>query len=165
MKLPKDLLTGTYYKPNVYLCETDKEKICRLDALNLNGTFKFNALSELTFEVPRIYNNIISGTTEVNPYYDKIEALRLVYLENFGYFEIQGPELTSNGIEEKKSITAYSLEYTLSQKYLKDFKINTGEVDSLEVINATSEKEIVSFVPFLQTRAKRHISAFAGEHL
>lgn len=143
MKLPKDLLTGTYYKPNVYLCETDKEKICRLDALNLNGTFKFNALSELTFEAPRIYNNIISGTTEVNPYYDKIEALRLVYLENFGYFEIQGPELTSNGIEEKKSITAYSLEYTLSQKYLKDFKINTGEVDSLEVINAVSEKEIV----------------------
>ena len=84
----------------------------------------------------------MTGETRINPYFDKIEALRLIYINGFGYFELQGPELTSNGIEERKSCTAYSLEYTLSQKYLDDFYINTGEVNSLEVLNAESESII-----------------------
>lgn len=143
MRLPHDILSGTYARPRLFLCETDKTKICQLDVTNLNGSFKFNSTSELTFEVGRIYNNLLTGENCVNPYYDKIEALRLLYLENFGYFEIQGPELTGNGIKESKNITAYSYEYTLSQKYLDNFYVNTGEVDSIEVINATDENHIV----------------------
>ena len=138
MKLPKDLLVGTFRKPNLYLCETDKSKICRLEAANLNGAFKFNSLSELTFEVSRTYNTL-SGETKVNPYYNKIEALRLVFLEDFGYFELQGPEIVSDGIKESKSCTAYSSEYGLSQKYLEDFYINTGHVDSVEVLYANEK--------------------------
>lgn len=135
MKLPKNLLSqGTYTKPRLFLCETDKTRICKLDASGLEGVFKFNSISELDFEVARIYNDIISGEIKVNPFYDKIEALRLVELENFGYFEIQGPELEGDGIKESKSINAKSLEYTLSQKYLENFYINTGEIDSVEVI-------------------------------
>ena len=136
MRLPKDLLSGTYRKPNVYLCEADKEKICKLETSNMQASLKFNSYSELSFEVARIYNDIITGEQKVNPFYEKIEAVRLIYLEGFGYFEIQGPELIGDGIKESKSITAYSLEYTLSQKYLEDFYINTGEVNSVEVIYA-----------------------------
>lgn len=143
MKLPHDLISGTYTKPNCYLCETDKTKICKLDPIGLKGTFKLNSYSEINFDIASIYNDILNGYTVTNPFYDKVEALRLVYLEGFGYFEIQGPELTSDGIEEKKSITAYSLEYTLSQKYLTDFYVNTGEVNSLEVLNATDPNSIV----------------------
>ena len=138
MKLPRDLLSGTYTKPRLFLCETDKTKICQLEVTDLNGSFKFNSLSELNFEVARVYNDIITGETKVNPFYDKIEALRLIYLEGFGYFELQGPELISDGIKESKSCSAYSLEYTLSQKYLDDFYINTGEAGSVEVIYAES---------------------------
>ena len=116
MKLPRDILSGNYTKPRIFLCDPDKEKICQLDVSNLNGSFKFNSYSELTFDVARIYNDSITGEKKVNPFYDKIEALRLVYLEGFGYFELQGPELTGDGIKEVKSCTAYSLEYTLSQK-------------------------------------------------
>lgn len=136
MKLPRNLLTGTMEKPRLFLCETDKSVICELDTIELSGSFKFNAYSELTFTIPRTYTNMTTGDTQINPYYNKIEALRIVYLEGFGYFEIQDPELISDGIREVKNVTAYSLEYTLSQKYIEDLKINTGDVDSLEVIEA-----------------------------
>ena len=136
MRLPKNLLDNNYTKPRLFLCETDKEKICQLDVSGLSGSFKLNSYSELSFEVGRVYNDLITGETKVNPFYDKIEALRLVYLENFGYFELQNPELVGDGIKESKTLSAYSLEYTLSQKYLSDFYINTGEVNSVEVIYA-----------------------------
>lgn len=134
MKLPKDLLSGNYTKPRLFLCESDKTIITQLDTSNTRGTFKFNTYSELSFDVSRLYNDIFDGTIKVNPFYDKIEALRLIYLEGFGYFELQGPQIIGDGIQEKKSCTAYSLEYTLAQKYLDHFYINTGEVDSVEVI-------------------------------
>lgn len=151
MRLPKDLLTGLYKKPNVYLCETDKDRICQLEVVDLKASLKFNSLSELTFEVPSIYNNMTTGETKANPFYDKIEALRLIEVENFGYFELQGPELVSKGIQESKSCEAYSLEYTLSQKYLDNFYINTGEVDSIEVLNAKDPEHIVPIVLYDST--------------
>lgn len=143
MRLPHDILSGTYARPRLFLCETDKTKICQLDTNNLKGSFKFNSYSELTFEIGRVYNDLLTGEIKVNPNYDKVEALRLLYLENFGYFEIQGPELTGDGIKESKDITAYSYEYTLSQKYLDDFYVNTGEINSVEVIYAEDNDHIV----------------------
>jgi hypothetical protein len=146
MQLPRDLLSGNYTKPRLFLCETDKSKICQLETTNTHGTFKFNSYSELSFEVARIYNDIITGKTKVNPFYDKIESPRLIYLENFAYFELQGPGLNSDGINESKACTAYSLEYSLSTKFLEDFKINIGTVDSLEVLNADDPNRIVPIV-------------------
>ena len=144
MRLPRNLLSpGTYAKPRIFLCETNKERICQLETSNTKGSFKFNSYSELSFEVGRFYNDIITGEVLINPYFDKVEALRLIELEDIGYFEIQGPELTGDGIKESKNITTYSLEYTLSQKYLEDFYVNTGEVNSIEVINASSEDNII----------------------
>lgn len=134
MKLPKDLLTEMATKPRLFLCEVDKQKICQLETTNLQGSFKFNAYSELSFTVGRTYTNIVTGKTSLNPFYDKIEGLRLVYLEGFGYFELQDPEDTSDGIKEVKNMTAYSLEYTLSQKYLEELNVNTGENNSIEVV-------------------------------
>ena len=139
MRLPQNILTQTYTKPRIFLCEADKTKICQLETTNTSGAFKFNAYSELSFEVSRLYNDLITGENHVHPYYDKIEALRLILLEGFGYFEIQTPALSSDGIKEIKTITAYSSEYTLTQKYLEDFYINTGEIDSREVLYAQSK--------------------------
>ena len=149
MRLPKDLLSGSYRKPSVFLCETDKQKICELETIDMRASLKFNAYSELTFTVPRTYTNMTTGETQVNPHYNKIEALRLIYLESFGYFEIQDPEIVSDGIREAKNITAYSLEYTLAQKYLEGLKINTGEIDSLEVIEAQKNGEGSPVVPIM----------------
>jgi hypothetical protein len=143
MRLPFDLLSQNYIKPKLFLCEVDKTKICQLETANLSGSFKFNAYSELTFTVGRTYINMITGETQINPFYDKIEALRLVYLDGFGYFEIQDPEIISDGIKEIKNVTAYSLEYRLSQKYLEGFNVNTGEFDSIEVIVAGGSPNVI----------------------
>lgn len=127
MVLPKDLLSENYRKPKVILCQTNKEKICQLDVTELTGTFKFNSYSEISFNVASIYHNLVTGETRPTPYYDYVEGLRLVYLEGFGYFQLQDPELYSDGIQEYKSINAYSLEYSLSQRYLETFIINMGD--------------------------------------
>lgn len=163
MRLPKNVLTNTFRKPNVYLCESDKTKICKLETSNMQASLKFNSYSELSFEVGRTYNDNFTGETKVNPFYDKIEALRLAYLEDFGYFEIQGPELIGDGIKESKSIKTYSLEYTLSQKYLEDFYINTGEVNSQEVINAENEDSIVPIILYNETNPKLSLLNLALE--
>ena len=142
MRLPLDLLSNNYIKPKLFLCQTDKQIMCQLETTSMSGSFKFNAYSELSFTIGRTYTNMVTGDTQVNPFYDRVEALRLVYLEGFGYFEIQEPEIVSDGIQEVKNVTAYSLEYRLSQKYLENFKINTGEVDSQEVIEAGASRVI-----------------------
>lgn len=127
MRLPKDLLSDTYKTPKVILCQTNKDKICQLDVNDLNGTFKFNGYSEISFNVPSIYHDLITGEQKRTPYYNYIEGLRLVYLEGFGYFQLQDPELYSDGIQEYKQLNAYSLEYSLSQRYLETFIINMGD--------------------------------------
>ena len=127
MILPKDLLSESYRKPKVILCQTNKDKVCQLDATGLTGTFKFNSYSEISFNVASIYHDLITGEQKRTPYYDYIEGLRLIYLEGFGYFQLQNPELYSDGVQEYKQINAYSLEYTLSQKYLETFIINKGD--------------------------------------
>ena len=165
MRLPKDLLNNTPRKPNVYLCETDKTRICKLETTETKCSFKFNSLSELSFNVGRVYTDVVNGRTDVNPFYNKIEALRLIELENLGYFELQGPELFSDGIQEYKSCTAYSLEYTLSQKYLTDFYINRGTSDSLEVINAASEKDIVPISLYNPTNKKLSLLHLVIDHV
>ena len=133
MRLPYDLLSGTYKSPNVFLCDVDKTPMCKLNATGLRGSFKFNAYSEISFNIGRTYVDQLTCETKVFPFYDKIETPRLINLDGFGYFEIQGPELSNNGIQESKTVTAYSLEYTLSTKYLENFQINTGAAESVEV--------------------------------
>lgn len=133
MRLPYDLLSQSYKKPDIYLCDVDKSPMCKLNTTGARGSFKFNAYSEISFETSRTYLDAITGETKVNPFYDKIETPRLIKLDGFGYFEIQGPELSSNGIKESQTVTAYSLEYTLSTKYLENFQINTGAAESVEV--------------------------------
>lgn len=165
MILPKDIFSGNYIKPRIFLCEVDKEKICQLVTTNTKGSFKFNAFSELNFDVSRIYDDINSGETRVNPFYDKIESPRLIFVENFGYFELQGPELNSDGIQEFKSCLAYSSEYTLSTKFLEDFFVNTGKVDSLEVLNADNPNSIVPIVLYDPTNPKLSLLHLALEKI
>ena len=119
--------------PRVYLCNTSKTIISELPVINLHGTFKWGTYSEISFDLPRTYVDMLSGETKVHPAYDKVEAPRNVLVENYGYFALQDIDDTSND-NDIKSVTAFSLEYATSNKYLTNWFINTGEVDSKEVL-------------------------------
>ena len=119
--------------PVIYLCNTAKRIIGELPATNRSGNFKWNAYSEISFEVPRLYVDMLTGETKVHPLYDKVEAPRNVLLKNYAYFALQDIDDTSND-NDIKNLTAFSLEYSASNKYLTNFHINTGEVDSKEVL-------------------------------
>lgn len=158
MVLPFDKLSQNYTRPKVYLCETNKERICALETTELKATFKFNAYDELTCTIPRTYTDMITGETKVNPFYDKIEALRLIYLDGFGYFEIQDPEIVGNGISETKTITAYGYEYTLSQKYLESFYVNTGEINDIGVNTDGTFNVITLYNPLNTNTSLLHLA-------
>ena len=119
--------------PRVFLCNTGKKIIQELQAYDRVGNFKWNSYSELQFSVDRTYVDLIDGETKVHPTYDKIESPRNVLLSDYGYFALQDIDDTS-GEKDVKSVSAFSLEYATSNSYLTNWHINTGEVDSKEVL-------------------------------
>ena len=123
---------GNHEIPNVYLCEVDKTIIGCLLSKDLSPNIKWNSYSEISFTVPRTYIDIITGKPFINPYYEKISSFRNIFVETHGFFQIQEISLQSDGIKEYKEVTAHSYEVSLGQKYLNSFKVNTGEIDSLE---------------------------------
>ena len=132
MRLPKNILSGTAEPPEFYLCEVDKTIIGGLNVVNSSGVFKFNSYSEITCEIDRVYQHPVTGDMITNPLYDKVEALRILYIVGFGYFQIQQAGIVSDGVREYKDVTAYSLEYELTQKYLDNFIIRQGTVGSID---------------------------------
>lgn len=142
MKLPKNLLSGTHEPPEFYLCQVDKSIIGGLNVIEPTGVFKFNAYSEITFQVDRLYQHPTTGDIVVNPVYDYVEALRLLYIVDFGYFQIQEAAIVSDGIREYKDVVAYSLEYEMTQKYLDTFIINhdteeNGSINGVTLYNTS----------------------------
>lgn len=142
MRLPKNLLSGTCTPAEFYLCNPDKTILGGLNVINANGTFKFNSYSEITCEIDRTYTDLITGQERTNPLYDKVEALRLLYVVDFGYFQIQQAGIVSDGVREYKNVTAYSLEYELTQKYLDLFTINMGTTESIDGVQIYSTADI-----------------------
>ena len=131
--IPKDYFNDPT-PPEIYLCNTSKRILGQLPVYDRRGTFKWNTYSEIQFSVDRTYVDILTGEAKVHPLFDKIESPRNVYVKNIGYFSLQDID-TSHGDKDSKTVTAFSLEYsTLGTKYLTNFKINKGEVDSNEVI-------------------------------
>ena len=118
--------------PRIFLCTTGKKIIGELPAYERSLIGKWGAYSELTFSIDRQYTDILTGEAKVNPLFDKAEGLRGVLLENIGYFIIQDPDAQYSD-KDSKTITAFSSEYATGTKYLENFRINTGDVDSVEV--------------------------------
>lgn len=131
--IPRDYFNNPKI-PEVYLCNTSKKIIGQLSVEDLQGTFKWNSYSEIQFAIHRTYVDLLTGETVVDPLFDKVESPRNIYVKNIGYFTVQDVE-SIYGDTEKKQVTAFSLEYsTTGTKYLENLRINTGEIDSAEVI-------------------------------
>lgn len=134
--IPKDIFDNPR-PPRVFLATTGKNIMGQLPAYDVSLDGKWNAYAELSFSIDRQYTDVLTGVTVVNPLFDKAEGLRKVYVENIGYFVIQDPDVTY-GESDTKSLSCFSSEYETGNKYLENFRINTGDVDSAEVIYLSS---------------------------
>ena len=132
LSIPKDQLLNPT-PPRIFLCNTARKVLGQLPATGVNLHGKWRQYSELTFEIQRTYVDLIDGETKVHPLYDKVEAPRNVLVEGYGLFCLQDIDDTSSD-NDTKSVSAFSAEYATSNKYLTNFHINTGDVDSVEVL-------------------------------
>ena len=106
MRLLKNIF-GNYVKPKIFLCETDKKKMGVLNTTDTHVSLKFNAYSELTFNIDRTYIDTLTGQKNTHLFYDRIEHPRLILLENIGYFQVQAPDMSTDNFKESKTVTAY----------------------------------------------------------
>ena len=132
MRLPQNLFDGDV-SIQVILCQPDKTRIGEILPYDKKGTLKFNSYSEISLTIDRYYNDLLTGETKVNPYYDFLESPRIIELRGIGHFVIQDGD-ENIGDSESKSITAFSLEHSTGQKYLENFYVNTGEEGSVETM-------------------------------
>lgn len=119
--------------PRLFLCTTGKKKIQELPSYDESLDGKWGSYSEMQFSIDRQYVDVLTGEVKVHPTFDKAEGLRKVYMENIGYFVIQDPDATY-GEKDTKTLSCFSSEYETANKYLENFRVNTGEIDSKEVI-------------------------------
>ena len=132
LSIPKDRLLNPI-PPRVFLCTTGKKRISELQVTNRQLNSKWNSYSDFSFETQRTYVDLLTGETKIHPAYDKIEAPRNILVDGYGYFALQDIDDTSSD-NDIKNVSSFSVEYATSNKYLTNFHINTGEVDSKEVL-------------------------------
>lgn len=116
--------------PDYVLCKANKERIGTLKCTKKTVDIKYNDLNEISFTT---YLNI---DDEKNLYYEKIDVMKYILLPNIGFFYISDCNVQSEGTEfEFKEVTAKSYEGLMSQKYVENFIINIGTVDSIDGVS------------------------------
>lgn len=130
--IPKDVFDNPS-PPRLFLCTTGKKIIGELPSYEVSLDAKWGAYAELSFSIDRQYVDMLTGETKIHPCFDKAEGLRKVYVENIGYFVIQDPDANYSD-KDSKTLSNFSSEYETGSKYLENFRVNTGDVDSKEVI-------------------------------
>lgn len=114
-----------------YLCKTDNTIICELNGIDLQSvsyTKQLNNFDTIQFDVHRYVNG------EESNGYDMLDEAMYIFVDGIGYFRMSYPEVSNDGFDEYKSVSAQSCECELALKTLKNFKINTGETDSYEYL-------------------------------
>lgn len=102
---------GTHEVPNIWLCNPNKKRLfCIRTYTDSTNRLRFNEMSELELSVPK------PKEQDELQNYNKIESKRLLEVETVGYFLINNVTKEGNGIEEYKTIQAYSLECELQYK-------------------------------------------------
>ncbi|WP_312369078.1 hypothetical protein [Lachnoclostridium sp.] len=110
-------------RPDVYLRNRNLVTIGCLNSIEeLKVTKNLNAFHELSFSIPKLVNDL------ENPFWDKINDLSIVFIPQFGNFEITVSNNTT-GIIEKKNISGKSLEVELDHVKLYDLQINSSDIE------------------------------------
>lgn len=128
MKINRDFLNSPI-APDYVLCKANKERIGVLRCTDKTVDLRFNDIDEIGF------TTYLYMDGERNPLYDSIGVMKYVLLPNIGFYSITSVTVESEGTEfENKSVTAKSYECLLAQKYIENFTINMGTVESIDEV-------------------------------
>ena len=102
-------------KPTMILKTMAGTTICPItNYYNLKANFKFNDVSEITFNASSHYD--VGDKTFNNPCFKELTGMRTIEVEPYGTFVLINPEEDDDGLKHTKECTAYSLEYELNFK-------------------------------------------------
>lgn len=159
-----NIVFNRYNEPiqgHVYLGTPNGKILCAINGIE-ESTFqltqKFNNTFELTFD---LNENILiqdgKGLSKLvhSNVYDLVGWLMRVYVENVGWFIMEHPKITDDGMKQIKTITCQSAEIEMQQHDLKNFKINQGTTDSYEML-ADNNVEKIDDVEFAKEQIKFH---------
>ena len=159
-----NIVFNRYNEPiqgHVYLGTPNGKILCAINGIEestFNLTSKFNNTFELTFD---LNENILiqdgKGLSKLvhSNVYDLVGWLMRVYVENVGWFIMEHPKITDDGMKQIKTITCQSAEIEMQQHDLKNFKINQGTTDSYEML-ADNNVEKIDDVEFAKEQIKFH---------
>jgi len=124
----------------IYLCKPGGVMLGTLTGIDENTASLHQSVGdtwELTFEVGRYQS--VNGTMEETTFYQSLKEMMELFVDDIDgkgvYFQIDAePEISGDGIQETKNVTAHSIECELSTKMLHNFKINCGVQDSQEYL-------------------------------
>lgn len=139
MNIKLDKTSNTIEQPGVWLCHRNYNKICSLSPISdLKVYVAANSYDEITFTFHKENNG------EIFPYWEEIKNLKVIYVENFGYFEIAVDK--DDKEDTIKIITGISIEAELAQIILRNLSIN-GEYDLNKDENFFIEDGKTSYKP------------------
>lgn len=115
--------------PSFTLCKANGDRLGNIKCTSKKITKKFNDYDEISFTT-YLYNN-----NKKNKLYDKIKELQYIELPGIGRYILGSIQEYSEGtMFEYKECIALSEEVVLAQKYLEDFVINMGTVESIDSV-------------------------------
>lgn len=130
--------------PSFILCNVDKSPIGILNVVDRKMTYS-SEIPEISFKMYRLVDG------ELNPFYERVQELQFIFLDNIGYFQItSNPQTFEDEISEYKEVTAQSAEVEFGQKYLNVFTINMGTVESIDGVRlydvANADKSLMDLI-------------------
>ena len=159
-----NIVFNRYNEPiqgHVYLGTPNGKILCAINGIEESTfqlTSKFNNTFELTFDLnENILIQDVKGLSKLvhSNVYDLVGWLMRVYVENVGWFIMEHPKITDDGMKQTKTITCQSAEIEMQQHDLKNFKINQGTTDSYEML-ADNNVEKIDDVEFAKEQIKFH---------
>lgn len=140
--------------PKIYLGTPNNKPICvsnGIDEDSFNYTPNVNNTCEISFDVHRFID--IDGEFVETNGYDFIDTLMRVYMEGVGWFCLEAPSISNDGIKEIKHVRGQSAEIEMSNHHFNGLKINKGTTDSYEML-VDGNVEIIDDVEFAKKQIK-----------
>lgn len=131
----------------MYLCKPTGKIVCELNGIQDDSTsltVNLNNQYELTFDYDKYIN--IDGVDYKSNGYNKLSYGMNILIPNVGLFKMEYPRRGFDGTKHYKSITAHSTDCEFENKYLTNFKINTGEETSQEYLVTYEDGETESLL-------------------